>query len=100
MDALKQEMQLLKSTPLLRKVSLRMSAASFTATDLEENVVIMMCLQDVILTNGCNGALDVCFRSLANAGDNILVPSPGFATYNTLLETSGIIVKEYRLLVY
>jgi tyrosine aminotransferase len=53
---------------------------------------------DVILTNGCNGALDVCFRSLANAGDNILVPSPGFATYNTLLETSGIIVKEYRLL--
>ncbi|XP_062501524.1 tyrosine aminotransferase-like [Corticium candelabrum] len=53
---------------------------------------------DVLLTCGCNGALDICFRGLANPGDNILIPSPGFIIYTTMLDSYGIGFKEYRLL--
>lgn len=33
---------------------------------------------DVILTSGCSTALEICFRSLANPGENILIPRPAW----------------------
>ena len=53
----------------------------------------------MILTSGCSGALDLCISGLANAGQNILVPRPGFSVYKTLAESLGISVKHYNLLV-
>lgn len=55
--------------------------------------------RDVILCSGCSCALDLCITVLANPGQNILVPRPGFAIYRTLAEGLGIQVKYYDLLV-
>uniref|UniRef100_A0A1I8FFK4 Aminotran_1_2 domain-containing protein n=1 Tax=Macrostomum lignano TaxID=282301 RepID=A0A1I8FFK4_9PLAT len=41
---------------------------------------------DVILTSGCSSALDLCISVLANPGDNILIPRPGFSIYRTLAD--------------
>jgi tyrosine aminotransferase len=33
---------------------------------------------DVILTSGCSMALEICFKAIANSGDNILIPRPAW----------------------
>jgi len=52
-----------------------------------------------LLTNGCSQALDLCITVLANPGQNILIPRPGFSIYKTLSGTLGINVKYYDLIV-
>ncbi len=54
--------------------------------------------EDVVLCSGCSCALDLCISALANAGDNILIPRPGFSLYSTLAVGLGIEVKEYDLI--
>lgn len=54
--------------------------------------------KDVILTSGCSQAIELCIAVLANPGQNILVPRPGFSLYKTLAESMGIEVKLYNLL--
>ncbi|XP_075733549.1 tyrosine aminotransferase isoform X1 [Rhipicephalus microplus] len=54
--------------------------------------------QDVILTCGCSQALEMCVTVLANSGQNILIPRPGFSVYKTHAESVGIKVKFYNLL--
>lgn len=53
--------------------------------------------KDVILTNGCSSALEMCITVLANPGSNILLPRPGFSIYKTLAEAIGIEVRLYNL---
>jgi histidinol-phosphate/aromatic aminotransferase/cobyric acid decarboxylase-like protein len=55
--------------------------------------------QDVIFASGCSSALDLAISVLANEGQNILVPRPGFSLYQTLSESLGINVRHYDLLV-
>ncbi|CAG0888146.1 unnamed protein product [Darwinula stevensoni] len=54
--------------------------------------------KDVILASGCSCALDLCITVLANPGQNILFPKPGFAIYRTLAEGLGINTKQYNLI--
>ena len=63
------------------------------------NYRFMLLFQDVIFTSGCCGALDLAIMVLANPGQNILVPRPGFSAYKTLANSLGIVVKHYDLLV-
>jgi len=53
---------------------------------------------DVIICSGCSCALDMCIGVIANPGENILVPRPGFPLYKTLAHGFGIETKEYDLL--
>lgn len=53
---------------------------------------------DVILASGCSGALDLVISAIADEGDNILVPLPGFSLYQTLAESKGMHVKSYNLM--
>lgn len=55
--------------------------------------------QDVILTCGCSQAIELCLAVLANPGQNILAPRPGFSPYRTHAESMGIELKLYNLLV-
>ncbi|XP_015283701.1 PREDICTED: tyrosine aminotransferase [Gekko japonicus] len=54
--------------------------------------------QDVLLTSGCSQAIELALEVLANPGQNILVPRPGFSLYKTLALSMGIEVKFYDLL--
>jgi len=52
---------------------------------------------DVVLTSGCSGALELAMSVLANEGDNILLPAPGFSLYQTMCDYKGIAHKFYHL---
>ncbi|KAI9493118.1 tyrosine aminotransferase [Zychaea mexicana] len=53
---------------------------------------------DVILTNGCSGALEICFNVLCNPGQNILLPCPGFSLYRSLADIKQVEGRYYRLM--
>ena len=56
-------------------------------------------MQDIILTSACSGALELCINVLANAGQNILVPKPGFALYKCLTGAMQVEMRCYKLKV-
>ena len=41
----------------------------------------------------------MCIEVLCDAGQNILIPSPGFGLYKCLCEARGVEVRLYRLIV-
>jgi tyrosine aminotransferase len=72
------------------------SARQAVADYVNKNVVENVMSDDVILTNGCSTALEICFRVLANPGENILIPRPAW-NYTTWICGSGIEVQFYDL---
>jgi tyrosine aminotransferase len=52
---------------------------------------------DVVIASGCSGALDLAIGVLLNPGDNMAVPAPGFALYETLATSKGAGVNFYDL---
>lgn len=54
---------------------------------------------DIILANGCSGALEMCVNVLCNEGTNILLPRPGFSLYASLAATRFVEARYYNLLV-
>jgi tyrosine aminotransferase len=54
--------------------------------------------EDVVICSGCSGALEMSIGVLANEGDNLLLPLPGFSLYQTLCDSKGIHCKYYRLI--
>jgi len=54
--------------------------------------------KDVLLTSGASQALEMSFAVLANEGQNVLLPKPGFSLYKTICDSKGIEVRMYDLL--
>lgn len=52
---------------------------------------------DIFITSGCSGALELVFGVLANEGDTILLPQPGFTLYATICQSKGIKAEYYGL---
>ncbi|KHJ91246.1 tyrosine transaminase [Oesophagostomum dentatum] len=52
---------------------------------------------DVILASGCSHALQMAIEGLANPGDNILIPQPGFPLYSTLCRPHGVEDRAYKV---
>lgn len=79
-------------------VSAGMKSARQAVVDYvnENSVDNIVSSDDVILTSGCSTALEICFRALANPGENILVPRPSW-NYTTWIRGSGIDVQFYDL---
>jgi DNA-binding transcriptional MocR family regulator len=50
--------------------------------------------EDIIITNGCMQAIDLCLRTVARPGDIILVESPTFLCYLQLLEDLNMRILE------
>ncbi|XP_029673623.1 tyrosine aminotransferase isoform X1 [Formica exsecta] len=65
--------------------------------EYSSNEFVKVDSKDVILCSGCSCALDLCITALAQEGQNILIPRPGFSIYRTLAEGLGITVKSYDL---
>lgn len=53
---------------------------------------------DVILCSGCSSSLESCITVIADPGQNILIPRPGFSIYRTLATSHDIEVRSYNLL--
>jgi len=53
----------------------------------------------VVLAFGCSGALFNAISVLCEAGDNLLVPAPGFPLALPIAQNLGINLKYYNLLV-
>eukprot|EP00178_Gracilaria_changii_P019057 TRINITY_DN554_c0_g1_i1.p1 TRINITY_DN554_c0_g1~~TRINITY_DN554_c0_g1_i1.p1 ORF type:complete len:849 (+),score=135.63 TRINITY_DN554_c0_g1_i1:1312-3858(+) len=52
---------------------------------------------DVVLASGTSGALEIALGSIANEGDNVLLPKPGFPLFRTIAEGYGIECRYYRV---
>ena len=52
---------------------------------------------DVVITNGCSGALDLALNSILDAGTTLLVPQPGFPLYEEIAKSIGANVVRYHL---
>lgn len=53
--------------------------------------------EDVFITSGCSGALDLAISVMCGPGDSILLPQPGFTLYRTLAGSKGIRTVHYEL---
>jgi len=53
---------------------------------------------DIYLSCGCSDALNMAITVLADAGDNILIPRPGFSIYKTYCQSMGIESRLYNCL--
>ncbi|KAL5022654.1 hypothetical protein ScPMuIL_001809 [Solemya velum] len=51
--------------------------------------------ENIIVTLGCIGALDLCIACIANPGQNILIPRPQFPIYKVICDSYEIEVKFY-----
>jgi alanine-synthesizing transaminase len=52
---------------------------------------------DIFITSGVSEAIDVCFTALADAGENILIPTPGYPLYSAVLNKLGVRPNQYFL---
>ena len=73
----------------------RLAVARYSAHQRIDGVIDP---RDVVLCSGCSSALEYCILTLADSGQNVLVPRPGFCLYHTLTEGLGIEVRYYDLL--
>ena len=62
------------------------------------NSSITLSPKDVFLDLGCTGAMITIINALAEQGDNLLVPSPGFPLYATICQNRGVQDRRYHLL--
>ncbi|XP_057291546.1 tyrosine aminotransferase-like [Hydractinia symbiolongicarpus] len=54
--------------------------------------------KDIVITSACSGAIEICIGTLANPGDNMLCPKPGFSLYKTIGTSNGVDVRYYNLM--
>lgn len=54
------------------------SARQAVADYVNRNSGLSVTSSDVVLTSGCTVSLEICFRALAEPGENILVPKPAW----------------------
>ncbi len=54
-------------------------------------------IQDIFITTGASEAIEICLTALANEGDNILTPSPGYPLYTAVLSKLGVEENPYYL---
>lgn len=52
---------------------------------------------DVFLAGGASGALELAIGAIANEGDNLLLPRPGFPLFVTIAQNYGIECRYYRV---
>lgn len=81
--------------PSVGFIEAREAVAEYSA---HQGVIKEISAKDVILCSGCSCSLDLCIAAIANEGQNILIPKPGFSIYRTLAEGFGIECRSYDLI--
>eukprot|EP00795_Rhopilema_esculentum_P001117 gene1117-15457_t len=75
-----------------------LSAAREAVARFESTPEAPLTEKDVIIVSGCSAAIEMAMRVLADPGDNILIPNPGFSLYRTIAGAEGFETRFYRLL--
>lgn len=52
---------------------------------------------DIFITTGASEAIDLALTALANSGENVLLPSPGYPLYSAILHKLGVEPNPYYL---
>ncbi|XP_059613959.1 tyrosine aminotransferase [Phlebotomus argentipes] len=81
--------------PSTGRVEARQAVAEYEA---RQNSVGPLTADDIVLCSGCSSALELCIAALAEQGQNILIPRPGFSIYQTLAPGFGVSLRMYNLL--
>ena len=85
-------------THIWRRQRLLISIRGFPQTIVSAKFTPCL-LQDVIITHGCDGALDLAMSALANPGQNILIPEISYRLYALTAKYLGCEVRRYALMV-
>ncbi|KAI8637391.1 tyrosine aminotransferase [Parasitella parasitica] len=72
-------------------------AARTAVAQVNNDPTAPLTADDVILANGCSGALEMCINVLCNDGQNILLPRPGFSLYASVAATRFVEPRYYDL---
>ncbi|KAJ4838871.1 hypothetical protein Tsubulata_044656 [Turnera subulata] len=71
---------------------------SAVADYLNKDLPYKLSPENVYLTAGCGQAIEVAFTVLAQPGNNILLPRPGFPHYEVIAGREGLEVRHFDLL--
>ncbi len=52
---------------------------------------------DLFVTTGASEAIEICLTALANTGENVLIPMPGYPLYGAILSKLGVVENPYYL---
>ena len=52
---------------------------------------------DLFVTTGASEAIEICLTALANEGENVLIPMPGYPLYSAILSKLGVVENPYYL---
>lgn len=52
---------------------------------------------DLFITTGASEGIEICLSALANPGENVLIPMPGYPLYGAILSKLGVIENPYYL---
>mmetsp|Transcript_478 Transcript_478/g.698 ORF Transcript_478/g.698 Transcript_478/m.698 type:complete len:320 (-) Transcript_478:1653-2612(-) len=72
----------------------RQAIASFHSNQISRSISP----DDVIVSSGCSGALELVLTCLLDEGSVLLVPRPGFPLYQVIAESHGADVVHYNLM--
>lgn len=64
---------------------------------IQKNFYHNLSTENIVITHGAIGALDVVMRAFAAPNAEILIPDPGFPPYEKLAQLSGYHVKRYEI---
>jgi aspartate aminotransferase len=62
-----------------------------------DNALVQVRVEDVVVTAGGVGGLFAAYRTLLSAGDEVLVPDPGWTNFTTLATLIGATASGYRM---
>ena len=57
-----------------------------------------LCIEDIVLTTSTSEAYSYIFRTLCNAGDAVLIPSPGYPLFDFLADIQDVSLVRYPLI--
>jgi alanine-synthesizing transaminase len=52
---------------------------------------------DLFVTTGASEGIEICLSALADSGENVLIPMPGYPLYSAILSKLGVIENPYYL---